>query len=368
MPLRNDLATNHVSSKVEVFHHADPAFHPIKWEVLCFGPGKGDFGSPRNHECVATYQTGCDEYGKLTTGKEKPDCAVQCGCFNFTPADEEPPTSHISKEKSLRTLHEPLRFDPTTVSRIEAASPFDFVDYTRNVPRSEVDSPNEAESKDEVISPRAALHDYGVMCYLDEGKGAEDLKTQKRCVAPPYRYTCNQNSFVGWVTFDQTCATNCRCVNINPRPKIINWAVGQVPASGSWGKRALATSSDSTEGDAQQPEADEQAETDDQQADLELLPGMPTSKDLDGNIDDQFIDDEATSLDLLHRPSQHKALHEWGPVCSVVQNGQKIHNADLTRFCTTARGGSYSCDSRGALISRAYHLGCEDACDCMNFK
>jgi hypothetical protein len=70
------------------------------------------------------------------------------------------------------------------------------------------------------------------------------------CSASPYVYRCNPQTMK--LTFQQKyqeCDNKCSCHDMNPKPKPLNWAQGQVPKGGGWSKREI--DSDETKANVQ---------------------------------------------------------------------------------------------------------------------
>ena len=86
-----------------------------------------------------------------------------------------------------------------------------------------------------IFQPR---HDVAYVC--DNAKRLDGETQQKAnkelwelCNASPYVYRCLGDGTMTKQQYLPHCSSLCKCHDMNPRPKILNWAIGQVPKGGS---------------------------------------------------------------------------------------------------------------------------------------
>lgn len=217
-PNYNDLDDNQATGD------ASPP-DPHEWELVCSPPDGTDFMT-LTHTCRTQYRFSCDEDGKLQHRKENEVCQNLCGCFQWTEEEGKPPTVND------------LRASPSDISA-DAADLLDISGPTIANLKPEDSKGVErrgqmpASENDNILVPR---HDYALICssYDRLGQASENRTLTRSCMRIPWSYSCDGRGALISQGHDDDCEQACECENMNPRPKPLNWFVGQIPKSSSW--------------------------------------------------------------------------------------------------------------------------------------
>jgi hypothetical protein len=267
---------------------------PYKYELCCAPEGTWDCNFALTDTCRWDFRFRCELDGTLTHKKESAACSLQCACFEWTEAEDKPPVNtHIPRAASKVN-----GADETKAKIIEAASPFDFVDYTRKVPRKEegetlagvsgLDTTKElhtepapeserdtisdpipgvksGEEDDEILSdlnqaPADDLskadslskrHNYALVCELD---GSRDVDVTRSCASGPRYYSCDGNGRLCKSAHDDYCDQHCACQNLTPARV---FKAGSLKYSGGRMSKGLGVSGCSSCKRGKEPEKDE---------------------------------------------------------------------------------------------------------------
>lgn len=437
----------HVSVSEDSAQDSDP----YQWELVCKSKADSDGFVALTIACQTQYRFKCDGDGKLSSRKDNQECKDACECFEWSedegkpPIIDKPPTAgeEDSKHQVLEDRHIfaagdvdvdsqvlEVRHDyavgcfiggieNTYLGRWCISSPYKYncignvmasakkqetcTQYCRctnlnpkpkvinwavdQVPASGTwnkrISPDVSEPDSQMLEAR---HDWAVSCVGSDKK--ENTSLGRFCISLPYKYNCVEGVMIA-AKAQKACTDFCSCKNMNPRPKVINWAVDQVPGSGTWNKRIAPDVSEAQHmREAQYDQVSvsthevefqiDSTQTNDAPTGGSDMPAEEASAKKRATAESEsetvqpgaetdaiFID---SSNVIVEQPSAKKTLHDWGPVCSLKEKDGTIkHDKQFTVYCASAPF-NYSCDHRGALVSRGINQFCEDGCTCKNFN
>jgi hypothetical protein len=175
----------------------------------------------------------CEFDGTMTQRKQNQDCSRRCGCFEWTAEEGKPPTiprravsRNTEKQKGKIQGNGEAEEEKAKAQAMEAASPFDFPDYQRKVPRKEVeDSAGQKSSSAEVSDQEepeaighpgkpnlARRHNYALVCELE---GVRDAHITRSCATGPRYYSCDRMGILSKRSYDSYCDQHCACQYMN---------------------------------------------------------------------------------------------------------------------------------------------------------
>ncbi|ETN37145.1 uncharacterized protein HMPREF1541_08135 [Cyphellophora europaea CBS 101466] len=328
--------------------------NPYKYELCCVYDFWKECDIQFTYICRSEYTFKCNLDGKLTWRKDNDECHQQCGCFE--PDVVSGDTTTLSRRQVVEA------------ARLEAASPFDYVDYTRRIPRGREtrttaggfemdlaaiasigghksrsvslegsDNSDLAIGSPEIVS-RAALHNWALACwdreYVPGGEWLQENRTRTAlCTSPPWGYSCDSSGTTTYrVQNHEICERRCVCNNMDPRPRCIdtikhNFIPG-CPGVGSPGLRR----------------------------------SIPLG--IEANTSEPQLTTDL-ALSLVGGNVKRAELHNYAIVCATGSEGRWTANATWTAWCTQAPY-SYSCTSTGAKFKLQFQQYCESNCICVD--